>query len=90
MAKIAMLGQGGYGGLRFANMVRYPDPARDCDPNVIVLRDGSAVRRHIPAKGHADINRRQVGNDARRAERIGLSVRTGSVEACAAEMRDMS
>ena len=44
MAKIAMLGQGGYGGMRFANMVRYPDPARDCDPNVIVLRDGNAVR----------------------------------------------
>ena len=56
MAQIAMLRQGGFGGVRFADKVRSREPARDRSPTGAFRRSGG-VRRLIP------------GNDAQRAER---------------------
>ena len=78
MAQIAMLGQGGFGGVRFADMVRNRGPARYCSPNDAIRRRGG-VWRPAPDSGRADANRRHAGNDAQWAEQAGMS----------AELRDM-
>ena len=60
MVQLAMLGQGGFGRERFADMVRNRDSARHRNPYG-AFRRGGGVRRPTS------------GNDAQWAERAGMS-----------------
>lgn len=74
MAQTAMLGQGGFGGMHFVNMVRNRESARYGNPND-AFRRGGDIRWPTPCNG------------ARRVERVGLQTWLGSAELWSVEPR---